>query len=491
MREESGPEISGWVDPTRDDAVVASLSEGIGGPVGTRASGHPWWTPVRVLLALAALAMALGMVTKSACADTDWQDMDVRTSAMCYSDMPYLYIGRGFAERHWPYTGDEAVRSEFEVMEYPTGISYWAWGTSYVTWWLSGSPADDEPGRDLPAEGTLFVAVNAVGFTLIVLISTWLLAGVNRVRLGSGRILRRPWDAAGFAIAPALVLTGLVNWDLLAIGFVAGALWAWSRDRPILTGVMIGLGTAAKLYPLFLLGGVLVLCLRGRRWAPLGYASAATVLSWVVAQVPAWVTGPDQWQVFWHFNSERTADLGSLWLVAQQMTDATITADTINLWSWAFFLGWCLAVALVGLLAPRPPRFAQLGFLIIAGFLLVNKVYSPQYVLWLLPLAALARPRWRDLLIWQAGELIYFASVWWYLDGRLDPGAGDDPVAYWVTTVVRVLAQLYLVAVVTRDVLRPEHDPVPRDPDDRGGPGPQEPDPEPQTTSTRSNQVAV
>ncbi len=131
------------------------------------------------------------------------------------------------------------------------------------------------------------------------------------------------------------------------------------------------------------------------------------------------------------------------------------------------------------------------GFLIVAGFLLVNKVYSPQYVLWLLPLAALARPRWRDLLIWQAGELIYFASVWWYLDGRLDPGAGDDPVAYWVTTVVRVLAQLYLVALVTRDVLRPEHDPVARDPDDRDAPGPADPEPEPQTTSTRSNQVAV
>ena len=26
-------------------------------------------------------------------------------------------------------------------------------------------------------------------------------------------------------------------------------------------------------------------------------------------------------------------------------------------------------------------------------FLLVNKVYSPQYVLWLVPLAAMARPR--------------------------------------------------------------------------------------------------
>ena len=47
-----------------------------------------------------------------------------------------------------------------------------------------------------------------------------------------------------FAAAPVLLFNALVNWDLLAVTFVAGALWAWSRDKPVLTGVMIGLGTA-------------------------------------------------------------------------------------------------------------------------------------------------------------------------------------------------------------------------------------------------------
>ena len=36
---------------------------------------------------------------------------------------------------------------------------------------------------------------------------------------------------------------------------------AGARDRPVLTGVLIGLGTATKLYPLFLLGPVLVIAL--------------------------------------------------------------------------------------------------------------------------------------------------------------------------------------------------------------------------------------
>lgn len=450
--------MSGQVHPTRDDPFVADLSEVVGGPAGRRTAGHPWWTPVRVLLALTAVTFALGLFVKTPCATSQWQDTQQRYTHMCYSDMPYLYGWRGLSDLHWPYTDDAEVRAEFEVMEYPAGISYWAWGTGYVTWWLSGSPDVDDPSRDLPAEGTLYVAVNAVGFAAVALVTTWLLAGVHR---------RRPWDAAGFAVAPALVLTGVTNWDMLAVVFVAGAAWAWARGRPVLTGVMIGLGTSVKLYPLFLLGAVLVLCLRNRRWRDLVTSVAAAALAWTVANLPAVLTGPEQWKVFWTFNSDRGSDLGSLWLVAQQARGEWIDVGVVNLGSWIFFALWCAGVLALGLWAPRSPRFAQLAFLVVAGFLLVNKVYSPQYVLWLLPLAALARPRLRDLVIWQAGEALYFAAVWWYLAELLHPAGQGSAVLYWIAIVLRVAAQLWLVAVVVRDVVRPDGDPVleERDPD--------------------------
>ena len=63
-----------------------------------------------------------------------------RYTHMCYSDLPYLYTGRGFAELNWPYTDDAEVRARYEVMEYPVAISYWAWATAWVTHWLNGSP---------------------------------------------------------------------------------------------------------------------------------------------------------------------------------------------------------------------------------------------------------------------------------------------------------------------------------------------------------------
>jgi uncharacterized membrane protein len=231
----------------------------------------------------------------------------------------------------------------------------------------------------------------------------------------------------------------------------------------VLTGVMIGLGTATKLYPLFLLGALLVICWRKRKGYELVMAVGSAVIAWVLFNLPALVGGgAAQWKVFWSFNSSRGADLGSLWMVLQSTTGRAFTPHEINLWSWALFGAWGLGVLVVGMLAPRTPRFAQLGFLIVAGFLIVNKVYSPQYVLWLLPLAVLARPRWRDQIVWQGTEVLYFASVWWYLGGKLTAGDGHSNPFYWLCIVIRVIGQLYLAAMILRDMYAPQDDPVAR-----------------------------
>lgn len=456
--------------------------------MGDHASRHRWWTPVRVLLAMTAVVFALGMVQKAPCQVAEGTDQKWTYAHMCYTDLSPLYVGRGLAEHAWPYSDDEQARARYEVMEYPAGIAYWAWGTSWVTHWLNGSPdlaeryalgTGDLWGlQSVQDEIDLFVLVNAVGLAVLALLSVWLLARTHR---------HRPWDAAAFALSPALLLTGLINWDLMAVACVAGALWAWSRERPVLTGVLIGLGTAVKLYPLFLLGAILAICLRRRRFREVALAIAAAAVAWLVANAPALLTGPEQWRVFWSFNSDRGADLGSLWLLLDQAGDIGFSPGTINDWSWILFGAWCAGVLALALLAPDTPRLAQLGFLIVAGFLLVNKVYSPQYVLWLLPLAVLARPRWRDQLVWQACEVFYFCTVWWYLGGFLDPAGGGDAGFYWLGIVVRVLGELYLVGIVVRDILRPSHDPVKADPGGTDAAAARAQS----EISTRSNAVAV
>ena len=445
------------VAPTREDPFARRMSESIGGPVGARARPHRWWLPVRVLLALLAVGFALSVVHHQPCMQTNWASDQARYGKMCYSDVPYLYTGRGYAEGLWPYADSQG---RYQVTEYPVGISYLAWTAAKLTQLHpSGPPLAErhrgDPGQlwSLPGmttEVNSYFLVTALLLCLFGLAATWFLANTHH---------RRPWDALPFVLSPALLTTSLINWDLMAVALVAGALWAWSRGRPLLSGVLIGLGVATKLYPLFLLGPLLIVAWRRRQLNLFGTALLGAAAAWALANLPAWLSGLAQWKVFWSFNSNRGADLGSVWIFLAHRGHV-VPAGAINAWSWILFGVICAAVAVLGIRARETPRVAQLAFLVVAGFLLVNKVYSPQYVLWLLPLAVLARPRWRDLLIWQAGELAYFVAVWAYLGGWLQGAAGDDSPFYDLAILVRVLAQLYLVAVVVRDVLLPEHDPV-------------------------------
>ena len=141
------------MSPTQDDPVVAALSEGVGGPVGTRSAGHRWWTPVRVVLALTALCVALGMVQKAGCYEETWSGGD-RYTQMCYSDLPYLYTGRGLVEGQWPFSGDQQTRARYEVMEYPVGISYFAYAAAQVTHVLTDAPEARE--RQQVSSSSLF-----------------------------------------------------------------------------------------------------------------------------------------------------------------------------------------------------------------------------------------------------------------------------------------------------------------------------------------------
>src|SRR5690606_4635497 len=173
-----------------------------------------------------------GMLQKAPCWNDDWANGEQRYAAMCYSDMPYLYTGRGFVELNWPYSSDEQVRARYDrVMEYPVGISYFAYGAAWVTHAVHGFPDLAERGMrsagelasdpSIISERTDYVAVSAMLLGLATLLAAWFLVRTHD---------RRPWDAAIFAVSPALLFNGLVNWDLLAVTFVAGALWAWSRE---------------------------------------------------------------------------------------------------------------------------------------------------------------------------------------------------------------------------------------------------------------------
>ncbi len=288
-------------------------------------------------------------------------------------------------------------------------------------------------------------------------------------------VRRRPWDAAMVALAPTMILAATINWDLLPLAFIALALLLWARRHPFAAGLLLGLAVAAKFYPVLLLGGFLVLALRTAKWRAFGLLVAGTAATWLAVNVPVMIANVEGWSYFYRFSQERGEDFGSIWYALSQGGGWGVPPERLNLVATGLFLALCVGIGVMVLAAPRRPRLAAVLFLIVAAFVLTNKVYSPQYSLWLVPLAVMARPRWRDFLIWQTGEVIYFAAIWWYLVGYgVDDTTGLTGPEYAVAIVIRVVTTVYLAAMVVQDVFAPQYDIVrsdgfEEDEDDPGG----------------------
>jgi len=281
----------------------------------------------------------------------------------------------------------------------------------------------------------------------------------------------RRWTGLLVALSPGLILASFINWDMIAMALTALAMVAWAARRGVLAGIAFGLAIATKFYPIVGVAALFPLCLRAGRlrafWVTAGSAAAA----WLVVNIPVAVGAFDGWSKFYRLNSTRGADWGSIWYFFETKRWpllGTMSLSTLNLLSLVLFVLACAGIAALTLAAPRRPRVPQVFFLILAAFLLVNKVWSPQYVIWLVPLVVLARPRLWSYLLWQVAEVGYFFAIWAYLITVASPQSpgGISPGLYFTALLARFGTVLLLCVLVTVDILRPDRDVVRADGED-------------------------
>jgi uncharacterized membrane protein len=441
------------IAPSLDDPVVNLGADGIGGVLGRRARrprGRSRIAFLLILLTLLSTAVGIGM--REPCFNSSWTGGgNQQYTHMCYSDIPFLYQGRGLSGGQVVYYSTNRA----DYLEYPV-LTGAAMETAALI-------AQHIPG-DANNQGRWFYVITTwflLMFAAITVLALMALAGP------------RPWDAAMFALAPGLILSGTVNWDLIAVGLAAVALLAWARKKPWLAGLFIGLGTAAKLYPALILVALVLLCWRAGKMGEWSRCVLAAVAAWLAVNLPFAIQNFDSWKYFYTFNENRGADWGSLWLFLEYSAlHLNFSASSINT-AFAVLLALsCVGIGLLTWLAARRPRLGQVVFLVAAAFILFNKVYSPQYVLWLIPLAALARPRWRDFLIWQACEVLYYGGIWMFLVTLSDPQRGLPQTGYDIAIGIHIAGVIFYVTQVIRDILDPRRDPVRRGgyDDPAGGP---------------------
>jgi uncharacterized membrane protein len=274
-----------------------------------------------------------------------------------------------------------------------------------------------------------------------------------------------------FAVAPGLFLSATVNWDLLAVGLTMIGWFLWARRRPVWAGALIGLATAAKLWPLLLVVPLFALCLRAGRMRQFGLAVAGGALALVAVNLPVALARPQAWMEFIRLNRDRAVDWGTIWYIGDHFPLGndryglppfqwlTQHIPVLNIVSWILITAAFVVIVVFALRAPRRPRLAQLAFVTIAVFLILNKVWSQQFVLWLIPLAVLARPRWGAFVAWQAAEVAYFAALY----GQLMGASGKVVFPEWVFVAasgLRLATLIVLVGLVVYDIRNPDHDVV-------------------------------
>ncbi|MCW3846591.1 hypothetical protein OF829_05025 [Sphingomonas sp. LB-2] len=386
------------------------------------------WDPqVKRLMLVLALTCAMGWLFKTHCAPGGWTQSEQYTTG-CYSDAVPFWTGRGVAAGEMPYL---QARMEYPVL---TGALIWAEGG--ITRGLFGAQA------------------NAMHFLAVVTLVNALLAGlILWLMWRAGMDERRLW---GWAAAPPLLLYVGHNWDLLAIGFaVAALLWARAQ-QPVRGGAAAGLGMAAKLFPVLMLPLLGLGALFGSReaWvkrmvlaAMIGAAAAA---AWAAVNLPVALAAFENWSEFYRFSSERSGTAASFWeILGQSGIWPTATPDR-NLYAGLLFLGG--AAAIIGLGWRRHSARLWLLFTPLLGwFLLTNKVYSPQFDLWLYPFLLMTAPRLRPVALFVIGDVAaYFAEFWWF--ASLEQAWPYIVTPGWIAlaAAIRAAAILWLIVDAVR-----------------------------------------
>lgn len=414
------------VSPVATEPLARDFGEAIGGAPGrfARIGRQPLWTPFRVLVLVASVFYALAYLGKANCIQgkvdgeqviLDWSGKRQYTSA-CYNDIVPLFGGRGLDEPGFIYAYSWQEGDLTRYIEYPVL-------TSLFQWLMGGLARLIHPLVELlpfaiPQVATYFT------LTALVMGCCWMLV----IRMVSEMCGNRTWDTLLVCASPLVITHGLSNWEILSIVCATWALWEMSKNRPALAGLAVGLGTAFKLWPLFLLGAFLVLAVRSRHFKPFLISLGTALGSLVAVNLPVALAFPDAWREFLRLNSERGWEWTTIYAVLGREFgwrgfDGGAQPPTIlNAFTFFAFLALCGAIFLLGIKAPQAPRMAELVYLIIAAFLLVNKVWSPQYSLWLVVPAALALPNWRLLFSWMLVDSLTWPVLMWHMMGTENKG---------------------------------------------------------------------
>ena len=364
----------------------------------------------RVVILLAIVASLLSFAKFNHCPNSGWQSPDQYVHA-CYSDIPALYGERGLDKGVWAYS------SGAESVEYPVIQGAIMWFTAKV----------------IPHGINNYFYGSALLLALLFIFISLLLF---RIKPEFGYLL---------PLAPAAIASMYINWDLWAIATMLLAIYWFDRKAEVASAVALGIAVSTKFLPIFLLIPIAIIFFRQEQIAKLFKYLAITIATFAAINLPVALTTPKGWWRFYDLNLNRGSDWGSVWYALSNLG--------LDLTHQNYLSVLCLAIGLTALTIfllqlRTPPTLAHTAIFVMIIVMAVSKVYSPQYVLWLTPLAIIAMIDKRELTVfwfWQGAEVMYHLAIWQHLAQVTGAKFGLPVVAYSVITLIRIGASILLL----------------------------------------------
>ena len=305
----------------------------------------------------------------------------------------------------------------------------------------------------------------------------WLMAACGLLLVAALAWARASPPALAFAALWPLALgsVALARYDLWPVALTAGALAALLNGRNRLGAGVLGLAAAAKLFPAVLapLAAVWIWRRAGPRAALVGGGVFVAVLA--AAFMPFAVLGAGGLAESFGRQLSRPVQIESLWgamLILRQDVEVVSSHGSQNV---AGTLGDAVGIAatvvqLTALVAvwlsfARGPatreRFVRYAALALVTLVALGKVLSPQFLIWLIPVVALAGLG--PMLV--LGAALVLTQVWFPFRYWDYARTLDEAVTWLVLArdlVLVALSGLLLAAARRRSPARPRRTPPPR-----------------------------
>ena len=374
----------------------------------------------RIIILLAVVASLLSFAKFSHCEKSVWATPDQYIHA-CYSDIPSLYGARHLDIGRWPYSqGADSV-------EYPVIQGVVMWATAKV---IPHGVLNYFNGSALLL-ALLFIFIALITFKI------------------------KPEYSYLLPVAPAVIASLYINWDLWGIISMIAAIYWFDQRRDLWSAIALGISVSTKFMPVFLLVPIAVIFLRQQRITQLLKYCLVVGATFAAINLPVYLATPDGWWRFYQLNLDRGSDWGSIWYALSSL-GADFTHQ--NYLSVLAVLIAATITILVLLQFKEIPTLAGSAFIILAMVMAVSKVYSPQYILWLVPLAVIALQNRSALPYfwgWQIAEVMYHLAIWQHLALISNAHFGLPLKAYALATLIRIAASLALVAKIIHSQRNP------------------------------------